>query len=387
VSGARSIASMNLRRVIVGLAVALSLAACGTKDPAPPPAVHSGHDPLAIAAPTEPLRPGEHFTEVGLPEPYTPQAPGGGTDEYRCFLVDPGLRGDAFLVGSQFLPQNAKIVHHAIFYRIDPADAATARERDTADAGQGWRCFGDAGIGDDAAWVASWAPGSRETLLGEKVGYPMPAGALLVMQVHYNLLDVGNATTSDRSAVRLRLSDDPAGYTPLRSIRLPAPVELPCAAGETGALCDRAAAVDDVARRFGPTARKRVDQLTQLCAGGIVRSGATQSCDRPVGSGGDVLALGGHMHLLGRSIRVELNPGTPGARTLLDIPAYDFDDQSLRVLPAPQRVAPGDTLRVTCTHDAGLRARLPQLAQTPPRYVVWGEGTTDEMCLGLVVLV
>ena len=29
--------------------------------------------------------------------------------------------------------------------------------------------------------------------------------------------------------------------------------------------------------------------------------------------------------------------------------------------------------------------RLPQLSDAPPRYVVWGEGTSDEMCLGLVV--
>jgi hypothetical protein len=91
------------------------------------------------------------------------------------------------------------------------------------------------------------------------------------------------------------------------------------------------------------------------------------------------------MHLLGRSIRVQLNPGTPGARTLLEVPAYNFDEQAVTPLPEPVTVAPGDTLRVTCTHDAALRQRLPQLRGTPPRYVVWGEGTGDEMCLGLVV--
>jgi hypothetical protein len=34
--------------------------------------------------------------------------------------------------------------------------------------------------------------------------------------------------------------------------------------------------------------------------------------------------LGPHMHLLGRSITVELNPGTPGARMLLDQPRFNF---------------------------------------------------------------
>ena len=41
-------------------------------------------------------------------------------------------------------------------------------------------------------------------------------------------------------------------------------------------------------------------------------------------------------------------------------------------------------MRVTCTHDATLRQKLPQLSQLPPRYVVWGDGTSDEMCLGLL---
>jgi hypothetical protein len=40
---------------------------------------------------------------------------------------------------------------------------------------------------------------------------------------------------------------------------------------------------------------------------------------------------------------------------------------------------------VTCTHDATLRRRLPELRRLPPRYVVWGDGTADEMCLGIVI--
>ena len=45
----------------------------------------------------------------------------------------------------------------------------------------------------------------------------------------------------------------------------------------------------------------------------------------------------------------------------------------------------GDTLRVTCRHDATQRKYLGELKGVPPRYVVWGDGTTDEMCLGIVV--
>jgi hypothetical protein len=104
-----------------------------------------------------------------------------------------------------------------------------------------------------------------------------------------------------------------------------------------------------------------------------------------VDGSGTIYAMAGHMHLLGRSIKVELNPGTPRARTLLDIPVYNFDDQAIRPLAEPATFARGDVLRVTCTHDAALRRQLPQLKPLPPRYVVWGDGTSDEMCLGLAI--
>ncbi|MEW1848242.1 hypothetical protein AB0392_60665, partial [Nonomuraea angiospora] len=130
--------------------------------------------------------------------------------------------------------------------------------------------------------------------------------------------------------------------------------------------------------------KAQVAILTKYC--GPVRPGPTQHCDMPVGGTATVHAMAGHMHLLGRAIKVELNPGTPKARTLLDVPDYNFDDQSLRVLPKPVTVNKGDVVRVTCTHDAGLRALLPQLQKLPPRYVVWGDGTSDEMCLGIAIV-
>ena len=336
---------------------------------------------MPVAAP---LRPGERFLSLKMPQPYTPAAPNGGTDEYRCFLVDPKLKSMAYLTGSQFEPQNAAMVHHAIFFRVDPSDAAKARSVDATSPGEGWTCFGDAGIGADAGWVAHWAPGANETLLSPRVGYPMPPGSLLVMQVHYNLLN--NAGGADQSSIRMRLSDAGQNLDPLVTARLVAPIELPCAAGETGPLCDRDAAIADVTKRFGEEVGGTEEQLVRMCGNGAPTPGTTQHCDQPVGQAGTIHAVAGHMHLLGRSIKIELNPGTPTARTLLDVPVFNFDDQAIHPLAEPLPIKPGDTFRVTCSHDAGLRKLLPQLRTLPPRYVVWGDGTSDEMCLGLVVL-
>ena len=215
----------------------------------------------------------------------------------------------------------------------------------------------------------------------------MAPGSQLVMQVHYNLLGAqGRPVGSDRSGIRLRLTDGGADFVPLHTTLLSAPVELPCAEGEAGPLCDREAAIADVTHRFGDGARAVVTELTQYCNNGRAPVAATtQHCDHRVTEPNTLYALAGHMHLLGRSIKVELNPGTAKARTLLDIPAYDFDAQAIQPLSTPVAVNAGDTYRVTCTHDATLRRQLPQLQPLPPRYVVWGEGTSDEMCLGLIV--
>jgi len=374
-----------------GMAALLVVAACGNGSAraatsTPSVGASSGSTSSTGVPVAAALRTGERFVTLGMPQAYTPAAPNGGTDEYRCFLVDPKLTSMAYLTGSQFMPQNTAIVHHAIFFRVDPADAARARSVDAASPGEGWTCFGDAGIGGDAGWVAHWAPGANETLLSAGVGYPMPPGSLLVMQIHYNLLATGGRPGgSDQSSIRLRLTDGTKKLDPLDTTKLLAPVELPCAADESGPLCDRTAAIADVTRRFGDDIGSAAAGLVQMCDHGTPAPGPTQQCDHPVRQPGTIYAVAGHMHLLGRSIKIELNPGTAGARTLLDIPVYNFDNQAIHPLAAPLPVKAGDTLRVTCTHDVGLRKLLPQLRTLPPRYVVWGDGTSDEMCLGLVI--
>src|SRR5690348_1886853 len=77
------------------LVAVLLVAGCAASTPeaeteaAPPSSAHphGSHS----AAPPSPLRAGERFLDVGLPAAYQPAAPNGGTDEYRCFLVDPKL--------------------------------------------------------------------------------------------------------------------------------------------------------------------------------------------------------------------------------------------------------------------------------------------------------
>lgn len=376
------------RALAVCGALAMALTGCSTTSPE-----HSDAGAHAHAAgqlsPAQPLREGERFVERTMTKPYQPIARNGAVDDYRCLLLDPEVTEPAFLTGVHYQPQNVPLVHHAAVYVIAPEVVGQVRAKDAETPEEGWSCFGLTGVrGEEGAtWVEAWGPNSTETLLEHDVGFPVPPGSLVLVQIHYNLLAAkGEPAGADQSSVRLRLKPGTAATKALDTFVVAAPVELPCPTGETGPLCDRAASIAEVRERFdtGSDTGSSLDEerLVTRC-GGVPRPGDTQTCVKEVRQAGTLYTALGHMHLLGRSIKVELNPDTPTARTLLDIPAFDFHNQKVRVLPTPVDIEPGDRLRVTCTHDATLRDQLPELRGLPPRYVVWGNGTSDEMCSGM----
>ena len=390
-------ARLRLRAGLAAGALAL-VTGCGNApgstdaapDPSPSPsastpAVVQG-DPVEAVEP-RPLRPGETRMSLKIPKTYTPSAPHGvGTDDYRCFLLDPHLVHDTFLTGTFVKPDNRNVVHHVILYRADPDQVAAAQHLDARDPGEGWTCFGDSGLPnssdlDDAPWLGAWAPGAMESVDGPGFGTPLAAGSRIIMQVHYNLL---GGPGPDRSATLLRLAPGSEHLTPLSTMLMPAPVELPCRPGHTdNPLCDRDAAVADVIKRFGQVGNTN-NLLDLFCSQRPAPSEVT-SCVRTVTQPTTIRGVAGHMHLLGRSIKVEVNPGTPRAKTVLDIPVWDFDNQgSTPIKPVPLEV--GDTVKVTCRHVQWLRDKLPAFQGQPDRYVVWGEGTQDEMCLGILTV-
>jgi hypothetical protein len=319
--------------------------------------------------------------------PYTPHPPNGGTDDYHCTLVRPHTKQDAFIVSSQFFP-NSKEVHHAILFLVPPQLAAQAEAADGD--GKGWTCFGETALPGaslthigDTPWLSAWAPGHGEDVLPSGTGQPLPKGSLVIMQIHYNLL-AGHKPVQ----ARLVLHTVPAS-TPLRPLSLalmPAPPDVPCAAGVSGPLCSRTASLADLGQRFGPGAVGFVNTLESICgrSAGDPPAGDTTSCTWPVMRAGTVVRVGAHMHLTGRGLQITLNPGTPTQKTLLDVANYNFDYQRGYTLKTPVAVVPGDKIQVTCTYDPRLRQELPALRNLPARFVTWGDGSSDEMCLGLV---
>ena len=102
------------------------------------PATAHGHGAPATAgaSPTRaPLRAGERFLTLRVPTAYSPSPPSTGTDDYRCFLLDPRLSKDAMVTGVDVLPGNPKVVHHVILFRVPPGQVARAQALDAAQPG------------------------------------------------------------------------------------------------------------------------------------------------------------------------------------------------------------------------------------------------------------
>jgi hypothetical protein len=127
---------------------------------------HGEHGTTAAPA-SSPLRKGESFVDLEMPGPYTPKAPTYGTDDYRCFLLDPGLAKRSYVTGVDVLPGRPELVHHVILFRVPPGQVAAAKAKDADEEGQGWTCFGGTGLStgvgdqlDGAPWLGAWAPGA-----------------------------------------------------------------------------------------------------------------------------------------------------------------------------------------------------------------------------------
>jgi hypothetical protein len=337
--------------------------------------------------------------------PYTPRAAVGGMDDYHCFVLDPHLRQNMFVTSAVIRPGRPNIVHHVILFEAEGANAVDARRLNAASHGRGWTCFGGPGLsethpGVDAAtsdrlgapqWIGAWVPGHSTNDTPAGTGVLLHAGAVIVLQVHYNLI---HEPRPDRSRAVLRLVPAAgSGLTPLDTVLVPAPVELPCPKGVRSPLCARDRAIADEAQKYGATAALIPNGLLYVCNKTLAdyprnvgaATDISTSCDRRVTRPLRIYGVAGHMHLRGTDIRVELNPGTASARTLLNIPHWDFHWQDAYYLEQPVKASPGDTIRVTCRFDNSRRAQ-PVVHGNPlaPRYVLWGEGTTDEMCLGLL---
>ena len=260
---------------------------------------------------------------------YTPDA--SLDDDYRCFIVDPGVAEDSYLTAYEVKPGEPRVVHHVVVYSFNDAAAeAQAEALDQAEAGPGYTCFG--GAGASASFIVGWAPGVPVTRYPEGTGLVLNGGRKLAVQVHYNL---AYGPLPDRTTVDIELAPSvakPAGlYAVVNTdIDLPPGQELV----ETTKAFQNTAPVPMVVHGVFP-----------------------------------------HMHTLGRTLRVDIDNGSANT-CLVNVPDWSFHWQQFYMYTQPIVVQPGGEVRIDCTYDTR--------GQTSS--IQWGEGTGDEMCaVGLYV--
>lgn len=215
--------------------------------------------------------------------------------------------------------------------------------------------------------VQGWVPGSVPTQYPPNTGLFAPANSFIVVQMHYNTTAGGG---TDQSTLRLQVEPFSPDITPIFGRPLVAPVEIPCPDGVENEACNREIAQQQV---INP---RTSDALLAACGQSLsdyadnTAENAYGYCDYPVNVEGWVIEVGGHMHELGSAMRITLNPAAEDEQILLEIPEWDFHWQGTYFLANPVEIKPGDTIRVECWWDNS----------EGERYVVWGEGTRDEMC-------
>ncbi len=326
-------------------------------------------------------------------------------NDYRCFVLDPKITKKTYLTGYTFEGDQIEQLHHAQVFLISDEQMAASKAKDGKDGQPGWGCYSgpelrgrrpdrvagaprqrDAGFTGQANLVAGWVPGQSPVIFPENSGMLLHPGDALVLQLHYHYSD---APVADRSGLSLQLDAGDSNTRELRVINPLGPVEIPCAPKDVNEpLCDRDAAIADNVKLYGPSGAGNEFGLLSLCGHtpeeltkGFTGTVASSSCVARVPQDGVIVAAMGHMHTLGKSIRLTLAPDSAKEKILLDIPTWSFDWQMNYAFKKPVRVTAGEELRIDCSWD---RSRDPL---RKPKYIVFAEGTEDEMCFGTYSLI
>ncbi len=328
-------------------------------------------------------------------------------DDYRCFLVDFPLDKDQYVVGSNVVPGNPKIVHHVLVYVIPPEQVATIEAVDAKDPLPGYPCFGGP-IGDDAPsgqqsdqgagldgltkvlggviagqgldigpfipglaklpQISAWAPGGRPSMYPKDSGILVKKGSKLVMQMHYNVTNTADKP-SDQSKVEIALADSVKNRGAVIPLTNPDWVDK------------------DVMKL--PKGQKQISYEFEFDPGIYFAYFLNDKTNSPL-SGFEYMFqkyrihnVASHQHQLGTSARIELRKKDGKTnQCLLDVPRWDFHWQLSYRLTTSTVMEPGDKLFLTCSWDNSQENQpVVDGVQKAPRDVKWGEDTASEMCV------
>jgi polyisoprenoid-binding protein YceI len=345
--------------------------------------------PITAAADVLALRPRPDLV-LQMPAPYLGSLD--NPNDYRCFVLDPHFTQPTYITGYSFTADQVTEIHHSQIFHVGADRAADNQALSGQDGKPGWQCYGGPEVGrvdnlpgftGEPGLIAGWAPGQDPVVYPDHSGVLMQPGDVLVLQVHYHY---DQTPVPDQSSLSLQIEPGTAPVHRIDIINPLAPVEIPCMPGDVAPLCNRRAALANAFHQYGGTGLAE-QGLLPIC--GQTAEGLTQgfngvahsSCTMPVPESGQLITVFGHMHTLGKSIRLILDPGSPQQQVLLDIPNWNFDWQMNYALATPIHVTSSDRVEMDCTWDRSIDPNR------PPRYLVFAEGTEDEMCFGAYAII
>ena len=272
-----------------------------------------------------------------------------GRDEFRVFVLPTGLTEGRWVSAIDFRPGNPKVVHH-VLAAFDTA--GRAKRLDAADRAAGYATF--SGFGQvlpgvpllPSGGLGGWAPGKGASVSPEGVGRWLPAGADVLLQVHYH--KSGKAET-DATSIGLYFAEGPIDKQVLGRAVFP-----------------------PRGRGFGrPELRVPAGSANHEVTGELTLRDDFH-----------LTAIVPHMHWLGKDFRLTAERPDGSRTTLIQIDQWDFNWQDTYELTDPIALPSGTKIAMEAHFDNS--AANPANPSDPPKEVVWGEQTTNEMCIGFL---
>lgn len=274
---------------------------------------------------------------------------GNNMDDYRVFVLPTGFTEDREIAAIEFRPDNNRAVHHVLIAYDITGEAAA---KDAATPEYGYYSFGDFGV--DGAVYSTWGyvPGTSPLVYPEGIGEIIPAGADLLIQVHYAPLPTDE---TDQSSVNIFFKDpdDPIS----RKVRIASvtPFNLP------GGFSDFEIPADT--------------EITFEAESLYEEEAWLPGIDYDI----SLISIDPHSHYLGKSY--EIYAVTPQNDTIrvINIPEWDFNWQGSYTFQNMIKIPANSTWHTIAAYDN--TSSNPANPSNPPINVTWGEGTEDEMLL------
>jgi tetratricopeptide (TPR) repeat protein len=263
-----------------------------------------------------------------LPESYT--LPAEGVDVFRTFVLPIPTDIARYVRGLEFLPGNARVVHHANI-RIDRT--AGSRDLDSKDPGPGYEgLLARSALFPDGHFLG-WTPGQVAPLLPKDLAWRLEPGSDLVVQLH--MQPSGKKELVNPSIGLFFGTDAPT--------RRPAMLRL---------------------------GRQNID-----IAAGEKTYIVTDSYRLPVDV--EVQAVQPHAHYRAGTVSGVATLPDGSTKSLISITRWDFRWQHLYRYETPFTLPKGTVVSMRYTYDNS--AENPRNPVRPPARAVWGQRSAEEM--------